>query len=437
MTTNTLEIARKLGYSIGGDLGAEALIELELAFASGLLPRFRNNPLIRTRQHVLLYWDPSYFKSTLLSQFAETIPQELGVVDITSMSPQMIFGSISEDRRYIIKPAFAGKRFVIITELLTFFGSGNTMKDIINTMNKVMEGEYISRQLLKFRQIYFDPAQIERLKDEGIEYDPLSAKLTYKPDVCILAASRPIDNRTYTYLRRSGHLQRYHVIQHEISDEKAKRYLTKEFHPDFSLQDKLKELNSKLMKISVKNLETPPEPVMEKIMMPLTEIARDEAQSQRLAEIIDIRTKGDIIREITVHAFLRTAVENEFKDIDRLEYTKEDLEFIHQRLYHFIEFKINPLFTEEYMPPKLKRKRRKEEAKEFILHLLDDKNLKGGKEIVESTIQAIGCSQATVHNARRELENERKICSPKYGFYKIKEDCKSCKWRNICGAAEE
>jgi len=437
MTIDTLKIARKLGYSIGGNLGAEAFIELELAFASGLLPRFKNNPLIRIKQHALLYWDPSYFKSTLLSQFVETIPQKLGVVDITSMSPQMIFGSISEDKRYIIKPAFAGKRFAIITELLSFIGSGNTMRDIVNIMNKVMEGEYVSRQLLKFGQIYFDSAQTGKLKDEGIEYDPLSAKLTYRPDVCILAASRPMDNRTYTYLRRSGHLQRYHVIQHEISDEEAKRYLTKQFHPDFSLQDKLKELNSKLMEISVKNLETPPEPVMEKILIPLTEIARDETQNQRLAEIIDIRTKGDIIREITAHAFLRTAVENKFKDIDRLEYTQEDLEFIHQRLYHFIEFKINPLFTEEYMPPKLKRKRRKEEAKEFILHLLGDKNLKGGTEIVESTIQAIGCSQATVHNARRELENERKICSPKYGFYKIKEDCKACEWRHICGAAEE
>lgn len=74
--------------------------ELELAYATRLLPRFNDNPLIRVRQNVLLYWAQSYFKTTLINEFAKTIPENLAIVDITSMSPEMIFGSISINGDY-------------------------------------------------------------------------------------------------------------------------------------------------------------------------------------------------------------------------------------------------------------------------------------------------------------------------------------------------
>ena len=59
--------------------------------------------------------------------------------------------------------------------------------------------------------------------------------------------------------------------------------------------------------------------------------------------------------------------------------------------------------------------------------------MRSGSEIVELTIRHVGVKNATAHNARKELENEGKICSPKYGFYKLKEDCTVCKHKETCG----
>jgi len=429
---NPLELARKFGRSIAGDIGAEAFLELELAYASGLLPRFSDNPLIRPRQNLLLYWDQSFLKTTLINESVKIIPENLRTIDITAMSPQMIFGSISEDRKFIIKPAFAGKRFATITELLSFIGTGNTMRDIVNTMNKVMEGEVVTRQLLKLGQDSFDQVQIEKLKQQEVYYDPRQAQLSYKPDICVLAASRPLDNRTYTYLRQSGHLYRYHVLQHEITDEEARRYFTENYHPDLALQNQLKMLNDKLARIAKKEIQSPPKPIMDKIVAPLEEIVRDEAEKQRLAEIIDIRTKGDILREITAHAFIRTATETEFRAVERLDYVDADIEFILQRLGHFVEFKINPLFVEEWTAPRTIKRRPRDQVKQLILGLLSDGEIKQRKEIDEYIDDGIEVGHATISNALDDLLREHRICQPKYGFYKLKEDCTTCNQRASC-----
>ena len=86
--------------------------------------------------------------------------------------------------------------------------------------------------------------------------------------------------------------------------------------------------------------------------------------------------------------------------------------------------------------PTLRTRKLLDQAKESILNLLADKELRSGTNIVESTVRAIGCGPATAHNARRRLEYERKICSPKYGFYKLKEDCKTCRWKDTCTISE-
>jgi hypothetical protein len=59
------------------------------------------------------------------------------------LTPEALFGSISEDRRDIIRPVLAGLHFAKIDELLGFLGSGNTMKDIVNTLNTAMEGKLL------------------------------------------------------------------------------------------------------------------------------------------------------------------------------------------------------------------------------------------------------------------------------------------------------
>ena len=119
---NPLEVAKKLGESIGGDLGKLAFGELELAFANSLLPRFADNQYLRMRAHILFYWDASYLKSTLLDTFFKCIPDSIQTLDVTTNSPEVLFGSITDEKTNprIILPAFTDVSIAKINELATF-----------------------------------------------------------------------------------------------------------------------------------------------------------------------------------------------------------------------------------------------------------------------------------------------------------------------------
>lgn len=277
---------------------------------------------------------------------------------------------------------------------------------------------------MKFGQFEFDKGKIEQLKKEDITYNPYRAQLSYQPDVCIWAASRPMDNRTYTYLRKSGHLYRYHVLRHEISDTEAERFFEEDFYPDISLQEKLADLNGRLVKIKVKELKMPNKYVLGNIRSQLEDIVKDEVaiERQRLAEIIDLRTKGDVIREITAHAFLRTAIETDFKDAERLEYTGADVEFILRRISHFVEFKINPLYVDEFIERRQRKKRPRDQVKELVREFLSNGEIRQRKEIDDYVNSQIKVGNATISNALEDLLSEHEICQPKYGFYKSKEE---------------
>ena len=99
-----LRIAEKWGQSIGGPLISKAIMEMELSYATGFLPKFNDNQMVRTRQHLLLYWAMGYLKSSAINEFLKVIPNNISVIDITSSSLQMLLGSINEFQNQIIKP---------------------------------------------------------------------------------------------------------------------------------------------------------------------------------------------------------------------------------------------------------------------------------------------------------------------------------------------
>jgi hypothetical protein len=119
---DSLRIATKVGDSLGGDIAATAFIELLLAFGNRLLPQYYDDPIIRKNQNLLFYWQPGYYKSTILKVFSQTIPDCYKYVDITSMTQEKIFGSVDEKRKLIIQPAFTDSHFVLISELTSVLG---------------------------------------------------------------------------------------------------------------------------------------------------------------------------------------------------------------------------------------------------------------------------------------------------------------------------
>jgi len=193
---NPIEIARHVGNSLAGDIGAEAFIELELAYATKLLPRFADDSVIRKNQNLLLYWKVGFYKSTILEVFCRAIPSDLKAKDITSMTLERIFGSIDKRKLHITAPTFTSDiYFVVISELSALLGQRDGMRQFVNVMNAVLENEKVTRQMLMLGHGTISDDELKTLESKGVHYDPIEAELSYTPHVCVFAASRPLDNR--------------------------------------------------------------------------------------------------------------------------------------------------------------------------------------------------------------------------------------------------
>lgn len=209
-----LDLAKRLGFSIAGTIGEMGFVELELTLGSRLLHRFTDDPIIRTNQNLLFWWEISFYNSTLLRVFSKVIPDSVKTIDISSMTFEKIFGSIDQKKCHIIKPAFTNDvKIAIISELSLLLGQKDAMRQFASLMNTILENERVSRQTIGLGYGSISKEEKLELETEGVTYDRKRGELSYMPDVSILAATRPLDNKYFTYLKNSGHLSRYHVIQ--------------------------------------------------------------------------------------------------------------------------------------------------------------------------------------------------------------------------------
>ena len=401
-----LHLAARLGRSLAGNIGEFAFVQLELAYATRLLPRFSDDPITRVVQNVLLHWQFAYYKSTILKVFSQTIPDDWKTVDITSMSLEKIFGSINEKKKHIIEPAFTSDvHFIVISELTTLLGQREAMKQFTNVMNIVLEGEKVTRQLSKLGYGEISKEELRELETKGVFYGRVKGELSYTPNTCILAATRPLDNRYYTFLNNSGHFSRYHVIQYHVTDEDASEHLHRDYKLDKNVLAYLKEVNARLSKVKVRKMLRPSEVLMKTIYDDIEALVRDEIAERphlKLADVINPRLKDDVIRELVAHAFLRTTFQNGFIDIDELHYTREDVEFVRNRLFHFVDFTLDPLIAESLT--RISRKASKtHKVKVIILELLSDGKERTRKEIVAYVLSKMQVGVATIEIARKQL----------------------------------
>lgn len=415
-----LETARKVGLSLAGNIGEKTFIEIELAYANRLLPRFSDDPIVRINQNLLLYWQFAYYKSTILKVASQTFPENLETIDITSMSLEKIFGSIDEKRKHIINPAFTNNiHFVIISELTSLIGQREAMKQFTNVMNIVLEGERVTRQILKLARGEINEEELNEHETIGVFYDPVRGELSYRPNVCVLAATRPLDNRTFTYLNKSGHFSRYHVIQRHITTKEASQHLRTDYKLDQKALSQLTEINVRLSKTKVAKMLRPSESLMKPIYDNLEALVKDEVREKpalTFAEVVNPRLKDDMIRELIAHSLLRTASQNGFQDIEELKYTQEDVDFILERLYHFIEFAVNPIIAAGYS--RLTRGSKRGKVKALILACLSD-GAERHKDEIMTAVERLKVSPALVYIALNELKEEDRIISTRFGYYRI------------------
>ncbi|MCW4031193.1 MAG: hypothetical protein NWE80_02385 [Candidatus Bathyarchaeota archaeon] len=419
-----VKTAWEVGSSLAGDLGSTAFVELELSFANRLLPKFFDDPIIRKNQNLLFYWQPGYYKSTILKTFSQTIPECYKYVDITSMTQEKIFGSIDEKRRLIIQPAFTNDiHFVLIPELTSVLGQRDSMRQFVNIMNAVLENERVSRQTLKLGH-EVSQYNLQGLSEKGVSFDAAKGELSYVPNVSVFAASRPLDNKYFTYLDKSGHFGRYHVIQKRITDEEASKHLHTEFTIDQKALAALAEVNLQLSKVRVSRVLRPSADFLKPVYDDLEALIDDEIAERNLtfSDVFNPRLKDDLIRELTAFSFLRRAKEEGYIDIEELEFAQKDLDFIRLRLPHFVEFVTDPLIAEDFTTIS-KRRSKLSQCSEEIIDFLKDGDWHDSSKIifhVESkfALRRQKISQATIYQSLKTLEDSGKIIHEQ-GRYKL------------------
>lgn len=416
---NPMKIAKELGGSIGGMLGERSFEWLEIALTSKLFPKkFSNITTLRTRIHIMFYWRRGFLKTTLIRVFSDLIPTRFKTIHLSSATTEILCGSIYIPKNplqlpRIIPPAFAGVDFAMVTEHSAFLKHGGPMAAKLSILNDILEGDRISNTLVKLGQIQIDPTQKSELEKLGVRYSPLEATISYEPDVLMICASHPFNKKTLSLLIDSGHLDRFNVVQVQITPEIANACFKEDYSLNTSLQEQLKQENEMLCKTKIKSIEAPPSGLLKPVYGKLF----------TLTEIPDFRIKGDILRTVAAHMVLRHFSEGNIKEVYTGQgYSLEDVNFVTERLVDFVEPRINPLVAGNSTLIS-KRKPKIQACMEIVLECLADGKWHFPEEVVpfvEGRFCTTGreVSKATIYNALKSLETLGKIIH-QYSRYRI------------------
>jgi hypothetical protein len=387
------DLASEIGYDFFGEIAQKAFEELELSYASKQI-LYRNSQ-VRPWQNLQFYWLKSYLKSKITQVFSEATPQA-SWMRATATTSETFFGSINDAGTKLYEPLFLEKDFCVISELLTFLGSGGELKMKVPLLCEIMEGSETHRSLIKF--VNASPKLIAAYKGRSdISFD--GKELIFKPSTCFIACTRPLDNKTFTYLDKSGFFSRLHTLQFRISEKQAEDL----FKADIKDVDKAKlgQLQKMNSGFQVKLVDKPSDAVLK----PIFEKALDTAKEMSckfdnlcLGDVLNLRIKGDIMREFSAYQYL------EPQKSDR-----EIAEWIMKRLPHFFEFAVNPIIAQEFT---FRKERTLDVCIELIRLKWKGQNLKW-IEILDA-MQGEGFSTITINRA---LKSFRKASV--YGRYEI------------------
>ena len=417
-----LLLAGSYGKSFAGRLGEKGCQEAELATITRLLPpRFSNMSTLRTRLHILLYWLVGFLKSTILKEFCEVIPDCFKVIHLSSVTTEILCGSISIPKNpfqspRIIPPAFAGAHIVVAPEYSTLT-HGGAIETKISILNEAYEGDLITNKLVKLGQVQIDPTQKQELERLGVEYEPSEATLKYRSDIVVLAASHPFPRNVLGPMIGLGHLDRFRVVQYKITREIAAEYLQENHVLDKSLQQQLKAQNTTLSKTRIISMDAAPNNLLKPIYSKLL----------TLTEIPDMRIKGDILRTAAAHMVLRHFAEGNLKEVyTEQDYSIAEVDFISERLNEFVEPRIRPLVADGYS--EIETERVGYRVSTHIDAFLTASKSEGKmgeplKAIVDYVQSKMPVHYQTVRNNLQELVRQGKVekVPEKFGYYRLTE----------------
>jgi hypothetical protein len=405
VTGNPLELAKQIGHELYGEIGEMAFEELELCYASKLGPKTFPDTKMRAFINLNFYWSKSYYKNTVIDDFTECLPDDFAHRKITSASRETMFGCITQDGKKLVSPLFWGYEMCTLPELTAFLGTTD-LQDKSNTFNEILEGNETTRDLLKFGNATQDLIDSFAGKTDDLRFDGRS--LRYVPNTCFVVGTRPLDNKTYTYLDQSGFWTRFHTIQIDITEDMASNIFTGSFTP--TNISNVKEMKARLAVANKKLFDHRSEIAnrldYEEVLLPALQQANDlilcKARALNIGadELINTRLKGDIAREVNAYRILTGASNQEL------------LVWITGRLQHFFDFTFNPIIAKTVTIAK---------ATPITLALSEvlkfSKDTEKTRQEIVDEMKKLGISEGTTNRALK-IVNDKGLNKGGYGVYK-------------------
>lgn len=209
----------------------------------------------RIRQHILLYWEKGWAKSTMLTFIKERLlPSWVRTKLGTEGSIAALRGSVSKGKLFIPRMALAD--VYVVPELASWLnpaggGEGRESVKMLGVLNVALEEGMIEVDLIKFASLDFE--EIQRAREYGIEITE-TGTMRYRTKFVFWAATHSVDFIPRSM--RDAFLSRFMVIKiprTELTNELAiNMVFNPKRIPDERIESVKYELAKFLMELKIK-----------------------------------------------------------------------------------------------------------------------------------------------------------------------------------------
>ncbi|MCX6648647.1 MAG: hypothetical protein NTV61_04580 [Candidatus Bathyarchaeota archaeon] len=302
MSPDPIILARDIGRDSIKFIGEIIFEELEKAYISTLLTPIPKYPDLRLYQHLFIHGPMGTYKDLICKKFIENcIPDEYKVKELTDCTVQTFGGSVTSTGK-LYKPLFLGYKMCLITEFTAFMKSEKELRGQMATLNKILEGNTIGRDLIKLGELQ----QSERDSYSHESVDGLKIvgdSLVYKPSTQFIFCSHILDESTIKLLTTNAFFDRCKFIQYDVSDEDAETLWGNNPLIEFNLSKlgELKEVNKGLFQELPKMVTTLPEGYEATIKQVFKDVKHEAEKMQTpIVDIYGARQATNLIREMVI-----------------------------------------------------------------------------------------------------------------------------------------